>query len=58
MPAIERDRSYITKKGYEVVTRGGELVTNGPISDDILQRLRDGTWQFASGRVRAMRSGL
>ena len=43
VPAIERDRSYITKKDYEVVTRGGDVVTNGPISDSILQRLRDGT---------------
>jgi len=43
VPAIERDRSYIAKKDYEVVTHGGEVVTNGPISDDILQRLRAGT---------------
>ncbi len=43
VPNIERDRSYIAKKDYEVVTRAGEVVTDGPISDDILQKLRDGT---------------
>jgi murein L,D-transpeptidase YcbB/YkuD len=43
VPNIERDRSYIARKDYEVVTREGEVVTNGPISDDILQKLRDGT---------------
>jgi murein L,D-transpeptidase YcbB/YkuD len=43
VPAIERDRSYIAKKDYEVVTREGKVVTNGPISDDILQKLRNGT---------------
>src|SRR5271157_2061186 len=43
VPNIERDRSYIAKKGYEVVTHGGEVVTKGPISDSILQRLRNGT---------------
>ena len=43
VPNIERDRSYLSKKNYEVVTHKGEVVTNGPISDDVLQRLRDGT---------------
>jgi len=43
VPNIERDRSYLSKKNYEVVMPGGEVVTNGPISDDILQRLRNGS---------------
>jgi len=43
VPAIERDRSYIAKKGFEVVTHGGDVITSGPISDDILRRLRAGT---------------
>jgi murein L,D-transpeptidase YcbB/YkuD len=43
VPAIERDRSYLAKKDYEVVTRKGEVVTSGPVSDDILGRLQDGT---------------
>lgn len=41
--AVERDRSYIANKDYEVVTHEGEVVTNGPMSDSILQQLKDGT---------------
>jgi L,D-transpeptidase YcbB len=43
VPNIERDRSYLSKKNYEVVTHGGEVVTGGPISDEILGQLRKGT---------------
>ena len=43
VPNIERDRSYLAKKDYEVVTHEGEVVTSGPISDDILHKLRAGT---------------
>ena len=43
VPNIERDRSYLSKKNYEVVTHGGEVVTSGPISDEILGQLRKGT---------------
>jgi murein L,D-transpeptidase YcbB/YkuD len=43
VPNIERDRSYVEKKGYEVVTRRGEVVTSGPISDSILRQLKSGT---------------
>ena len=46
VPSIERDRSYLSKKNYEVVTHGAEVVTNGPISDEILQQLRDGTLEI------------
>jgi murein L,D-transpeptidase YcbB/YkuD len=46
VPNIERDRSYLSKKNYEVVTHEGEVVTNGPIGDDILQQLRDGTLEI------------
>ena len=42
VPSIERDRFYLSKKDYEVVTHGGDVVTNGRISDEILQGLRDG----------------
>jgi L,D-transpeptidase YcbB len=42
VPEIERDRSYLSKKNYEVVTHGGEVVTSGPISDEILGQLRKG----------------
>jgi L,D-transpeptidase YcbB len=43
VPSIERDRSYLTKKNYEVVTHGGQVVTSGPISDEILEQLRNGS---------------
>jgi L,D-transpeptidase YcbB len=43
VPDVEHDRSYLGKKNYEVVTQGGEVVTNGPVSDDILQKLRTGS---------------
>ena len=42
VPAIQRDRSYIAKKNYEVTTQGGQVVTSGAISDDVLQQLRAG----------------
>ena len=40
--AIQRDRNYIGRKNYEVTTHGGELVTAGEISDDVLSQLRAG----------------
>jgi L,D-transpeptidase YcbB len=40
--AIQRDREYIAKKGYEVTTQGGQVVTSGTIDDDVLQQLRAG----------------
>lgn len=43
VPWIERDRSYLLKKNYEVVTHSGEVVMGGPVSDEMLQRLRDGS---------------
>src|SRR3954451_16003997 len=42
VPAIQRDRSYIARKNYEVTTQSGEVVTSGEISDDVLARLRSG----------------
>jgi murein L,D-transpeptidase YcbB/YkuD len=42
IPAIERDREYVARKGYEVTTPGGQPVTSGRISDDVLARLRAG----------------
>jgi murein L,D-transpeptidase YcbB/YkuD len=43
VPAIQRDRSYLAKKNYEVVTHSGVVLTSEAIGDDILQQLRDGT---------------
>jgi murein L,D-transpeptidase YcbB/YkuD len=43
VPAVQKDRDYIAKKGFEVVTHGGEVVTSGAITDDVLAQLRSGT---------------
>jgi murein L,D-transpeptidase YcbB/YkuD len=42
IPAIQRDRDYIAQKNYEVTTLSGEVVTSGPISDEVLAQLRAG----------------
>jgi L,D-transpeptidase YcbB len=42
VPAIRKDRDYIAKKNYEVVTPQGTVVTSGTISDDVLQQLSSG----------------
>jgi len=42
VPAIARDRSYVARKGYEVTTQAGEIVTDGTISDEVLAQLRSG----------------
>ena len=42
VPAIARNRNYIAKKSYEVTTPDGKVVTDGPISDDVLAQLKAG----------------
>ena len=42
IPAIQRDRSYIARKNYEVTTTDGNVVPSGEISDDVLAQLRAG----------------
>jgi murein L,D-transpeptidase YcbB/YkuD len=42
VPAVEKDRGYIAKKGFEVVTQGGQAVTSGAITDEVLAELRSG----------------
>jgi len=42
VPAIVRNRDYIAKKGYEVTTYDGKVVTDGPISDEVLAQLKAG----------------
>jgi L,D-transpeptidase YcbB len=42
VPAIQRDRSYIARKNYEVTTQDGKVVTAGDISDEVLAQLRAG----------------
>jgi murein L,D-transpeptidase YcbB/YkuD len=45
VPAIRKDRDYIAKKGFEVTTPQGSVVTSGSISDDVLQQLAAGKLQ-------------
>jgi L,D-transpeptidase YcbB len=42
VPAIQRDRGYLARNYYEVVTYDGNIVTAGDVSDDILAQLRAG----------------
>jgi murein L,D-transpeptidase YcbB/YkuD len=42
IPAIQRDRDYIARKNYEVITYDGKVVTSGSIADDVLAQLRAG----------------
>ncbi len=42
VPAIQKSRDYIEKKGFEVTTQSGEVVTSGVISDEVLEQLRAG----------------
>jgi murein L,D-transpeptidase YcbB/YkuD len=42
VPSITKDRNYVARKSLEVVTPGGQVVTDGPISDEVLQQLRAG----------------
>ena len=42
VPAVQKDRGYIAKKGFEVVTPGGQPVTSGAITDEMLAQLRSG----------------
>lgn len=41
VPKVAKDRSYLAKNGYEVMGAGGQVVVgNGPVSDDVLAKLR------------------
>jgi murein L,D-transpeptidase YcbB/YkuD len=42
IPAIQRDRSYISRKNYEATTQDGRVVASGEISDEVLAQLRAG----------------
>jgi len=42
VPAIRKNRNYISKKNFEVTTQRGEVVTSGAIDDDVLEQLRAG----------------
>jgi len=42
VPAIQRDRDYLSKNNYEIITASGDAVASETISDETLQRLRAG----------------
>jgi L,D-transpeptidase YcbB len=42
VPHVEKDRGYLARKGFEVVTPDGRLVTDGSVSDEVLAQLRSG----------------
>ena len=42
IPHIEKDRDYVTKERFEVVTANGDLVTDGHVSDDVMAKLKAG----------------
>ena len=42
VPALQKDRDYIAKKGFEVVMPGGQVVASGSITDEVLAQLRSG----------------
>ncbi len=42
VPHVEKDRNYISAKNFEVVTPDGKVVTDGPISDEVLAQLKAG----------------
>jgi murein L,D-transpeptidase YcbB/YkuD len=42
VPAIQKNRNYIEARRYEVTTPSGQVVTSGPISDEVLEQLRTG----------------
>jgi len=44
VPKIRRDRNYLAEHGFEVTTNDDStVVTDGTISDDVLNRLRSGS---------------
>ncbi len=42
VPKLNRDRSYLAKNGYEVVTPQDQVVTSGIVDDDVMAQLRSG----------------
>ena len=46
VPKTSHDRDYLASHGFEVVDRDGTVVTDGTISDDVLDQLRSGELQI------------
>jgi murein L,D-transpeptidase YcbB/YkuD len=45
VPHLERDRNYVAKNDFEVVSADGKVVTDGVISDEVLAQLREGRYR-------------
>jgi murein L,D-transpeptidase YcbB/YkuD len=43
VPKTRRDPNYLAEHGFEVTDRDGTVVTDGTVSDDVLDRLRSGS---------------
>jgi murein L,D-transpeptidase YcbB/YkuD len=46
VPKVRRDRNYLASHGFEVVTNGGQVVTDGYVTDDVLDRLGSGAFSI------------
>jgi L,D-transpeptidase YcbB len=42
VPKIEEDASYLTEDSYEIVDARGDVVSEGEVSDELLEKLRSG----------------
>lgn len=42
IPDVVKDRNYLGKNGYEIVNSEGAVVTNGEVSDDVLDGMKAG----------------
>ncbi len=42
VPHVKKDRSYLDKKNFEIITHSGEVVASSPVSDEVLEKLRKG----------------
>lgn len=43
VPKIEHDRNYLASKDYEVIDSNHQVITDGTVTDAILDQLREGT---------------
>jgi murein L,D-transpeptidase YcbB/YkuD len=43
VPDIVKDRTYLARNAYEVVNAGGQVVSTGEVSDEVLAGLKSGT---------------
>ncbi len=56
IPKIRRNPDYLAQNDYEVVGRGGSIITDGTVSDDVLDGLRSG--EFAIRQKPGPRNAL